>query len=128
MQLIQSRRDFLTGLSMAGAAAALGGSASLADEGPPETSAVLIGGDPPGICIAPQYIVDDLLRLEGFTEIRHLAAPGSFPLLEMIGKGEANFGIVFVLNSIVDTEGGNPFTLVAGIHPGCFELFAHDGI
>jgi NitT/TauT family transport system substrate-binding protein len=128
MQITQSRRGFLAGLSAAGAAAAFGSSTPLAGEPPPETNTVLIGGDPPGICIAPQFIVDDLLRLEGFTDIRHLAAPGSFPLLDMIGKGEVNFGIVFVLNSIVDIEAGNPFTLVAGIHPGCFELFAHDGI
>jgi hypothetical protein len=33
MQIIQSRRDFLAGLSAAGAVSALGARASLADEG-----------------------------------------------------------------------------------------------
>ena len=128
MQIFQTRRDFLASLSAAGAAGVLSAQGSLADEAPPETSTVLIGGDPPGICIAPQYIAEGLLRAEGFTQIRYLSAPGSVPLLEMIGNGEVNFGIVFVLNSIVEMEAGHPLTLVAGIHSGCFELFAHDGI
>jgi NitT/TauT family transport system substrate-binding protein len=128
MHIMQSRRDFLSTLSAAGAAGVFGARTPRAGEAPPETSTVLIGGDPPGICIAPQYIAEDLLRAEGFTEIRYLSAPGSVPLLEMIGNGEVNFGIVFVLNSIVEMEAGKPLTLLAGIHSGCFELFAHDRI
>ena len=37
MQIMQSRRDFLASLSLAGAAGVLGTRTSLADEGPPET-------------------------------------------------------------------------------------------
>ena len=40
MQIIQSRRDFLASLSAAGAAGVLGARASLADEGPPETTTI----------------------------------------------------------------------------------------
>jgi NitT/TauT family transport system substrate-binding protein len=40
MQIIQSRRDFLASLSAASAASLLGAQASLADEGPPETSTI----------------------------------------------------------------------------------------
>jgi NitT/TauT family transport system substrate-binding protein len=128
MHIMQSRRDFLSTLSVAGAAGVFGARTPRAGEAPPETSTVLIGGDPPGICIAPQYMAEDLLRAEGFTEIRYLSAPGSVALLEMISNGEVNFGIVFVLSSIVEMEAGHPLTLVAGIHSGCFELFADDGI
>ena len=38
MQVIQSRRGFLAGLSAAGAADILGTRGSLADEGPPEVT------------------------------------------------------------------------------------------
>ena len=38
MQIKQSRRDFLTALSAASAAGVLGKRASIADEGPPETT------------------------------------------------------------------------------------------
>jgi hypothetical protein len=113
MHIMQSRRDFLSTLSAAGAAGVFGARTPRAGEAPPETSTVMIGGDPPGICIAPQYMAEDLLRAEGFTEIRYLSAPGSVALLEMISNGEVNFGIVFVLSSIVEMEAGHPLTLVA---------------
>ena len=47
MQIIQSRRDFLAGLSAAGAAGVLGGRASLADEAPPETTTIRIAARVP---------------------------------------------------------------------------------
>ena len=40
MHIMQSRRDFLASLSAAGAAGVLGARASLADEGPPETTTI----------------------------------------------------------------------------------------
>ena len=71
MQIIQNRRDFLASLSVAGAAGVLGARASLADEGPPETTTIRLLQDP-NICVAPGYIAEDLLRAEGFTEIRYV--------------------------------------------------------
>jgi NitT/TauT family transport system substrate-binding protein len=52
VQLIQSRRDFLAGVSAAGAAGILGARASLADEGPPETTAIRLKKTL-AICYAP---------------------------------------------------------------------------
>ncbi len=45
MQIIQSRRDFLAGLSAAGAAGILGAREALADEGPPETTTIRLAFD-----------------------------------------------------------------------------------
>ena len=67
MHAMQSRRDFLSTLSTAGAASVFGASASLADEGPPEVTTVRLSKIP-GICVAPQYVVEKLLRAEGFTD------------------------------------------------------------
>jgi hypothetical protein len=47
MQIIQSRRDFLSGLSAAGAAAAFGGGTARAEEGPPETTTIRLALVPP---------------------------------------------------------------------------------
>jgi NitT/TauT family transport system substrate-binding protein len=69
MHIMQSRRDFLTTLSAAGAATALGARTSLAAEDPPETTTIRLARDP-AICIAPWYIADELLRAEGFTDVR----------------------------------------------------------
>ena len=53
MQIIQSRRDFLASLSVAGAAGFIGAHGALADEGPPETTAVRLVKQL-GTCTAPQ--------------------------------------------------------------------------
>ena len=70
MHIMQSRRDFLAGLSAAGAAGVLGGRVSFADEGAPETTT--IRRPPLPICEAPQYITEELLRAEGLTDIRYV--------------------------------------------------------
>ena len=73
MHIMQSRRDFLASLSAAGAAGVLGGGrTSLADEGPLETTSLRLYRDP-SICVAPNQIAVDLLRAEGFTDIRYMS-------------------------------------------------------
>src|SRR5262245_19730990 len=86
MQIRQKRRDFLATLSAASAASALGARSPLADEGPPETTTIRLRRDP-SICVAPWYIAEDLLRAEGFTDIRYVPAHGPTQA-EMIARGE----------------------------------------
>ena len=73
MSIIQSRRRFPTMLSMAGAASLVPPRA-LAATGALETTTVRLG-KPPAICIAPQFVADELLRAEGFTDIRYVDGP-----------------------------------------------------
>jgi NitT/TauT family transport system substrate-binding protein len=127
MQMIQSRRDFLAGLSFAAAAGVLGARRSLADEGPPETTTVRLRRDP-SICVAPWYIAEDLLRAEGFTDLRYVPAKAGAETAQMIGRGEIDFVVYVAASLVVRLNGGLPVTVLAGIHPGCFELFAHEPI
>ena len=78
MHIMQSRRDLLTTLSAAAAAGVLGARASLADEGPPETTTIRLG-KLADICLAPQYVAEELLRAEGFTDIRYVESEGGTP-------------------------------------------------
>jgi NitT/TauT family transport system substrate-binding protein len=71
MQIMQSRRHFMASMSMAAAGGVLGARGSLADEGPPETTTVRLANIG-GICLAPQYAAEELLRAEGFSEIRYV--------------------------------------------------------
>ena len=71
MSIVQSRRHFLASLTATGAAGVLGAPEHAADEGAPEVTTVRLGKIP-GICIAPLYVVEDLLRAEGFTEVRYV--------------------------------------------------------
>ncbi|HEX2461873.1 MAG TPA: ABC transporter substrate-binding protein [Vicinamibacterales bacterium] len=127
MHIMQSRRDFLSGLSAAGAAGLVGARKPLADEGPVETTTVRLRHDP-SICVAPLYIAEDLLRAEGFTDVRYVPARAGLETAQMIGRGEIDF-VVYVAASLVSRlDEGLPATVLAGVHPGCFELFAHEPI
>ena len=68
------RRCFLGGLTLAGAAGLLGQHARpVTAEPPPETMRLRLP-KPPGICIAPQYVAEKFLHLEGFTDVHEVAA------------------------------------------------------
>jgi NitT/TauT family transport system substrate-binding protein len=130
MQIIQSRRDFLASASLAAAAGAVGvfgTGSSLADEGPPETTTIRVRRDP-SICVAPQYIAEDLLRGEGFTDIRYVTAQSGPIQAQMLTRGELDFAVPSAQTVVSLLDAGVPITALAGVHPGCFELFAHEPI
>jgi NitT/TauT family transport system substrate-binding protein len=119
MELSQSRRDFLAGLSAAGAAATLGGGAALADEGRLETTAIRLPLTR-AICLAPVYIAKELLRAEGFTDIRSVPSPPA-----TVGRGETDFDFQYGAWIASHLDAGEPVTALAGVHSGCHEVFAH---
>jgi NitT/TauT family transport system substrate-binding protein len=127
MKLIQSRRHFLASASLAGVAGILGAGRSLADEGPLETTTVRLT-TAAGICIAPQYLAGELLRADGFTDVRFVPAMKGPPGAVMIGHGEADFTSTFAASVILPIDEGERITALAGIHRGCYELFANERI
>ncbi|MCC2653397.1 MAG: ABC-type nitrate/sulfonate/bicarbonate transport system [Microvirga sp.] len=124
MEIIQSRRDFLTTLSAAGAAGVFGARGSVADEAPPETTTLRLIYDP-SICTAPGYIADELLRAEGFTDIRYLRTVSGG---EAVARGEVDFGTDTGAWIVSRLDAGEPITALAGLHSGCYELFAHEAV
>jgi NitT/TauT family transport system substrate-binding protein len=127
MQKIQSRRDFLASASLAAAAGVLGGRTSLADEPPLETTTIRLVR-PSGICVAPIYIAKELLRAEGFAEINYVAVPGGVASAQLTARGEADFLLNFAAPLLIPMDAGEPLTVIAGAHVGCFELFANDTV
>jgi NitT/TauT family transport system substrate-binding protein len=124
MPMLRTRRCFLATLALAGAAGVLRAPGVLAAEGPLETTSVRLVNDR-SICIAPEYVADELLRAEGFTDIRYVEAPGSLQYDAFL-RGELDF-INFLGASIPIIEAGAPIVVLAGINIGCFELFAKEG-
>jgi NitT/TauT family transport system substrate-binding protein len=127
MQMTQSRRDFLASLSAAGAAGVLGARASLADEGPPETATVRILKEA-AVCIAPQYVAEDLLRAEGFSDVRYVEIDVGSTDAGMIAEGKTDFALSLAPEAVRRIDAGAPITLLAGVVPGCYELFAHEPV
>ena len=122
----QTRRQFMTTLSLAGAAAFTGALPLQAAEGPPEISTVRFVKIP-GDCLAPQYIGEELLRGEGFTDIRYVEKPGN-ALPESIAREEADFGFDFAPDSVAMIDRGVAITVLSGVHVGCIELLAKQSI
>ena len=126
MSLIQTRRRFLTTLSLAGAAGFVLPPPTLAAEGPPEiTSLRFIKSR--SICIAPQEIADELLRAEGFTDIRYLPVPVQ-SVQEALSGGEVDLGLDYASKYVDAIDRGLAVTVLAGTHVGCFELFGSGSV
>ncbi len=125
MSLMQTRRRFLTTLSLAGAAGFVCGPRALAAEDALETTTVRLAKNP-GICIAPQYVAEELLRAEGFTDIRYVDGPPG--ATEPVAHGKVDFDTNYASNYVRAIDAGEPITLLAGEMVGCFELFGNEGI
>jgi NitT/TauT family transport system substrate-binding protein len=132
MPIVQSRRRLLTHLGVAGVAglggihaAGLGGGArSLAAEPPPEITTIRFE-KAPVTCLAPQYVAEELLRAEGFTDIRYQTSDKEAPA-QAVAHHELDWDLDFTPAVIAEVDDGAAVTMVAGVHAGCFELFAHD--
>lgn len=127
MQIIQSRRRFLAGLSAAGAASLVGVRQSLSAEPPPETTRIRLIRIP-SICQAPQYVAEELLRSEGFTEVHYLQKRGTADIAPALASGEADLSAHFAAPLLLHLEAGDPIVILAGLHVGCFELFGTDRV
>ena len=127
MPITQTRRRFLVGLSLTSAVGRLSARPALAAEAALETSTVRFVKNP-AICVAPQYYSQELLRAEGFTEISYVEAANADAVVEAIARGGADFTLAFGVNHIQWIDAGAPIVVLAGVHVGCYELFAAEGI
>src|SRR3989304_4217955 len=85
-----SRREFLGGMALAGTAGLLGLQAEpAAAEPPPETTKIVLRRPPGpgGACIAPQWVAEELLRGEGFTDVQY-PRKGRVGSLRALAAGE----------------------------------------
>ena len=126
MAMIETRRRFLRAVALAGATGFLRPQPVVATEGHLETTTVRLVYDR-SICIAPEYVAEELLRAEGFTDIRYVEAPG-IQQVDALLRGELDFTNFLPPQNIPLIEAGVPIVVLAGINIGCFELFAREGI
>jgi NitT/TauT family transport system substrate-binding protein len=127
MEIRQNRRDFLASASLAAAGGVLGGRSSLADEGPPEVTAIRLKRTM-AICFAPLYVVETFLRAEGFTNVRYVTASLGLGEAQMVGRGDLEFGVTFAGMIAHQLDAGRALTALGGVHVGCYELFANEPI
>jgi NitT/TauT family transport system substrate-binding protein len=128
MTTLHTRRRFLATTALAGAAGLIVTPRALAaEEGPLETTTIRLGKG--SLCGAPAYLAEGLLRTEGFTDVGYPDMPPSTAdTARAVGRGYVDITQGYASQFIPAIEAGEPITLLAGIHVGCIELFANEGI
>jgi NitT/TauT family transport system substrate-binding protein len=121
MEKVQTRRRFLAALSSGGAGLILGTSRSGSQQAP-ETSTIRLAKNR-SLCLAPQYVVEDLLRLEGFTDVRYVATDAGSGQAQAVARGDIDLTLHFSALTLLPIDAGANITIIAGVHVGCFELF-----
>jgi NitT/TauT family transport system substrate-binding protein len=121
-----TRRRFLTNASIALGATLVGGPAARAKT-QLETTTVRLG-KLPASCDAPIYAAAELLRAEGFADVRFIGTTPGPARIEALARGEFDFTMTSALTQINALDTGVPLTIVAGLHAGCYELFAGAGV
>jgi NitT/TauT family transport system substrate-binding protein len=113
MQSTQTRRRLLGTLSSATAAGLIGSAKVGAQEAPPETTTVRFPISN-NICFAPLYVADELLRAEGFTDIRYVSTASGATGARWVARGDADFDNAFVGTQTSLIDAGERITIVGG--------------
>jgi NitT/TauT family transport system substrate-binding protein len=121
-----TRRRFLGGLTVAGTAGLLGlPPRRVGAEPPPETSTLRIfhtmSRGSTASCTAPQFLAEELLHGEGFTEV-HYVKDVTRSIWQILASGEVDLGVTSVFPFISGLDVGAPLVLLSGVHGGCYKL------
>jgi NitT/TauT family transport system substrate-binding protein len=73
-------------------------------------------------------VVSDLLNAEGFSNVDYVESDAGFGQSKAIANGDIDFTLNFSAPIVLEIDRGFSITVLAGIHVGCFELFAREGI
>jgi NitT/TauT family transport system substrate-binding protein len=123
-----NRRRFVGGLTLAGTAGLLGlRPQEAAAEPPPETTRLRMVRVP-SICQNPQYVAEEFLRSEGFTDIEYIPKTGTEDIEKALASAEADLNGHFAAPLVRRIEAGDPVVMLAGLHVGCFELFGTERV
>ena len=124
-----SRREVLSGWTLAGAAGLLGLHAGpVTAEPPPETTRLRLVWNVGAICVAPEYMAEALLQAEGFSEVQYVKKENLLAKQTALAAGEVDLTLHFSVPFLLQLEAGDPLVLLAGVQVGCFELFGTERV
>ena len=110
MEIMRTRRSFLTAMSAAGALGLFKVPRLLAAEGPLETTSVRLLKSSLICSAAPQFAAEGLLRAEGFKELTYVEVPRT-ELPQAFSDGRVDFTVTFAGNHIQAIDRGTPITI-----------------
>lgn len=122
------RRSLLVRGSALGALGLLGlhRGANAADA-PPETKRIRFVHSP-YICLAPQYLAEELLPSEGFSDWEYLQVGSRSGGIDAIVEGRVDMTIWDTHSPVPLIDAGKPIVVLAGVHSGCYQLFCNERV
>jgi NitT/TauT family transport system substrate-binding protein len=117
-------------MALTGAAAYVGfdyGTAAAA-EPPPETTRIRFFGRYKAACWVPQYIAEDLLRKEGFTDIQYIKGKSVDQAAELLQAAELDISLGNAAWQIKEMNKAENAVFIAGLHTGCYSLIGSEKI
>jgi NitT/TauT family transport system substrate-binding protein len=97
-----------------------------AAEPPPEVQKIRLVKIP-AICLAPEYVAEEMLRLEGFSQVEYVdlqTVDSPDPLF----VNQADISVASPPGMLPHLDAGRPIVALAPIHGGCYELFANERV
>jgi len=120
-----SRRAFVGGVGLAAAAGLLGGRhPANAAEPPPETTTLRTARSIT-MCEAPQSMAEELLRAEGFTDLRYVVTS---TVDQDLATGKIDMAVRYAAPLVGLLDEGLPAVILGGIHVGCTDLFVNGAV
>jgi NitT/TauT family transport system substrate-binding protein len=122
------RRQFLARTTALGASGLLGLHRQRAIAEPVlETTRIrLVHG--PFICVAPQYLAEELFPLEGFTRWDYVPMGNRGDGIEAIARGDADISMWDAPSLLPHLDRGSSLVVLAGVHGGCYQLFGGERV
>jgi NitT/TauT family transport system substrate-binding protein len=100
----------------------------VAAEPPPETTTLKLAKTS-SICGAPMYVAEELFKTEGFSDVQFVRKTTIAETYEALAAGELHFNFQAIGGTILlQLDAGVPVVVLAGVHVGCYELFATEQV
>jgi NitT/TauT family transport system substrate-binding protein len=125
-----ARREFIKAVGALSASGIAGADLrqALAADPPPETTKIRLVQNL-AICLAPQYLSEELLRLEGFTQIEYVSATAEDPNPSaLVDAGRADITMDGATALVPALDAGRPLVILSGVHGGCYQLLGNERV
>ncbi len=74
------------------------------------------------------YLAGELLKAEGFTDVRYVQGDEKVDQAVWIARGETDFSMNYAPVHVASIDAGVPIKVLGGLHSGCLELIANDSV
>jgi NitT/TauT family transport system substrate-binding protein len=120
-----NRRDFLAATCALSASAVLGSAKRASAEPLPEVKKIRLPHTG-ALCLAPQYVAEELLKIEGFSTVEYVQTP--YTGGAALTKGGADISMDYAPALVRELDEGPGLIALSGVHSGCYAIVANQRV